>query len=188
MFCGECGRKVTQVAAPPELVEPPVPEPTVAIDLPRAVPERLPAFLEAPDVESEIPVEPEFAVELEDDIERTILVPRRRAAWTVTGPDGVPHAIRVATVIGRAPQRPANRRELELLSIVDDTKSLSKSHAIVDPTGDEMTIEDLNSTNGIVIIAADGSETELPSGRAVALEIGTVLGLGDCVLTIGRTG
>jgi hypothetical protein len=162
MFCGECGRKVTQVASLPELVEPVVavtPEP-----------------------------EPEPAHALDDEVERTILAPRRRPAWTLTGPDGIPHPIRVPTLIGRAPHRPADRPGLELLSLVDETKSLSKSHAIIAPDGESFTVEDIGSTNGVLLIGADGSETELPSGRAVTIERGSVLEFGDYTATIDRGG
>jgi hypothetical protein len=180
MFCGECGRKVTQVVPLPELVEPPAPEPTVAIEIPRVRPEPLPAFLEAPEVVEQA------ETELEDDVERTILAPRRRAAWTLTGPDGVAHPIRAATMIGRAPQRPASRPELALLALVDETKSLSKSHAILEPDGESLTVEDIGSTNGILLIGPDGAETEFPVGRPVPVEPGAVLEFGDYVATFDR--
>jgi pSer/pThr/pTyr-binding forkhead associated (FHA) protein len=121
-----------------------------------------------------------------DDFEATILAPRRRP-WTITGPDGIAHPIRVPTVIGRAPQRPLDRSDAEVLPLADPTKSLSKSHAIVELDADGFAITDLGSTNGIVILDAAGHEVMLPVGVRVPVDAGTRLELGDFVLVVDRS-
>lgn len=180
MFCGECGSKVTPgsvippvqpVAAPAAPIVPLVVAPTVA---PVVTPVQ-PVVTPAPPV-----FEP-----LNDDFDETVISPRA-PILTITGPDGIPHVIRTATVIGRAPQRPADRPEVDVLALADVSKSLSKSHAIVLPHGDELVIEDVGSTNGVIIKHPDGRETVLPAHRPFPLAVGTVLELGDYVLTIGQ--
>lgn len=123
--------------------------------------------------------------EPEADFDETIVAPRR-LPWTITGPDGIPHQIRTATVIGRAPQRPGDRPTAALLALPDPTKSLSKSHAIFEPDGDSLLVIDVGSTNGVVIMEPDGSETVVPAGRRVPLGTGVNLELGDYTLVIGR--
>ena len=190
----------------PSAIQPPqsfVPQPTVPVPrLIASVPDSItappPAPVAAP-VASVVDDDDEFDRTIlvaptpvvdeddDDDLDRTILAPRKTPAFTLTGPDGVVHQIRVATVIGRSPARPLHRPGIELLPLPDVTKSLSKSHAVVEPEGDTLTIEDLGSTNGVVILGDDGSEIDVPTGRRTPLATGTVLALGDYILTIGRT-
>ena len=179
MFCGECGQKVAQVVPwitatvmtpPPNLQAPTV---------------RIERLLES--IPESITLPPQPPTPVDDDVDRTVLSPRNAPAFTLTGPDGVVHHIRVATVIGRHPARPMHRPGIELLALLDETKSLSKSHAVVEPDGDIFTIEDLGSTNGVVIVGDDGSETDLPTGHRTPIPTGTVLALGDYIVTVGRS-
>ncbi|CAN5357891.1 hypothetical protein BH11ACT2_BH11ACT2_09020 [soil metagenome] len=161
MFCGECGARVASVVAAPAA-------PTVPIEpLHRT---------RAPGVQLPLTI---------DDFEATVLAPRRRG-WVITGPDGVGHHIRVPTVIGRAPQRPDDRDDVQVLPLVDPGKSLSKSHAILEPDGDGLTIRDLGSTNGIVVVDASGNEVMLPTDTPIPVVAGTRFELGDFVLVVDR--
>jgi len=129
---------------------------------------------------------PTRAVELDEDFDETIISPRRRANWYLVAPDGTRHPIRSGTVIGRAPTQPANRAAAEVLPLADVTKSLSKTHAYLEPNGESLTIEDLASTNGVIVRLKDGGETEAMPGDRLPLEPGTVVELGDYFLTVVR--
>jgi len=195
MFCGECGQKVTVLASAPAAEASAAPLHTVPVSrlaagVPHSIAVRPPPPVRVvadDDLDRTILAAPTVVEELDDDVERTVLAVRRTPAFTLTGPDGIAHPIRSATVIGRAPTRPTHRPGIELLALVDVTKSLSKSHAVVEPDGDIFTIEDLNSTNGVVIVGDDGSETNLPTGRRTPIPPGTVLALGDYIVTVGRS-
>jgi hypothetical protein len=117
---------------------------------------------------------------LEGDIDETVIAPRRAARWKIVTPTGDRHPIKVATVIGRAP---IAQRGAVTLALIDPTKSLSKSHALLEVAPDGLAIEDLGSTNGIIV--HDGTvEIDLQRGQRLTLRPGMSLELGDYVLTI----
>jgi hypothetical protein len=194
MFCGECGAKVlTSMTPPPSapvvaptppsaaVPPPPASQPTVSLTVP-VMP--IPAFnLPIPAPRQVAPVIP---AELDEDFDETVISPRRHASWYLVAPDGTRHPIRSGTVIGRAPSLPLKRPTGDLLPLVDMTKSLSKTHAYLEPNGESLTIEDLASTNGVIVRAQDGGETEAMPGDRLALEPGSVVELGDYFLTVVR--
>lgn len=168
MFCGECGARVSQALQ----YSPAIAQPTVPLQ---------PLVWSS----TEVPPDPVPAAITFDDFEATILAPRR-STWSLSGPDGVAHPIRLPTVIGRAPQRLADRDDVEVLPLVDPTKSLSKSHALLELDGDGLTIRDLGSTNGILLVDETNREVMLPVDIRVPVVAGTRFELGDFVLIIDR--
>jgi hypothetical protein len=125
---------------------------------------------------------PVAAPDPEGDVEETVLAPRRTATWRIVTPAGERHAIRGATVIGRAP---APREGATVLALADPSKSLSKSHALLDVVDDRLVIEDLGSTNGVIV--HDGTvELDLPPGERTALAAGVTLELGEYTLGVER--
>jgi hypothetical protein len=114
----------------------------------------------------------------------TIITPRRRTGWFVVDPSGTRHPISNRTVFGRAPVRPATMQDAALLALTDPSKSLSKTHAVVTPTPHGLVIEDVGSTNGVIITSPDGAESTAAVGVETPLEPGSVLELGEFVLRI----
>lgn len=116
-------------------------------------------------------------VDEDDEFDRTVVVSRKPVVrWALELPD---HdrldLVGDHVVIGR---KPRSDDGAELLMIPDPTRTLSKSHARLRLDDDEWTIEDLDSTNGLELIAEDGvPELIEPGTPRVATErmiIGTL--------------
>lgn len=114
-------------------------------------------------------VEPEKTVTVsrgvDEALEATVVVAKRRGIRrSLVLDDGRSFALSGASVvIGRNPiGAPGEQR----LAISDSTQTLSKTHARLVVQGDEWRLTDLDSTNGVVIVADDGAETLLDRGRA----------------------
>ena len=67
-------------------------------------------------------------------------------------------------VVGRKPEPIDGSATLE---VPDRTRTLSKSHARLTRVGASWIIEDLGSTNGLVLMNEDGTESELSPGVRV---------------------
>ena len=101
-----------------------------------------------------------------DDDERTVLVPRRSTSpWSLVLPDGEAFPLAADTIVGR---RPLTVEGAELLTIHDPTRTLSKTHARVRIDGASVTVEDLGSTNGLLLLHDDGRHEEIPPHVPVA--------------------
>lgn len=87
----------------------------------------------------------------------TVLVDRsRKPAWRLAVEDHGDYGITGTHVlIGR---RPSATKGTQALAVPDATRTLSKVHARLDRVDDEWVITDLSSTNGVVIVEADGTE------------------------------
>lgn len=105
-------------------------------------------------------------VAVEDDLEATVVVARKRGVRrSLVLDDGRTFALSGASVvIGRNPTGdPGEQR----LSITDATRTLSKTHARLVVTDDEWRLTDLHATNGVVVVAEDGTEVLLDPGESV---------------------
>ncbi|MDM4763707.1 FHA domain-containing protein [Galbitalea sp. SE-J8] len=188
LFCGNCGHRVeppgaATVSRPASVPssESPVPDPTdprlpVASPQPTVRIDRLPVGLRVPGVGGRAPST------LDEDDEATVLAPRR-PAWALVTPAGERVPVRQAVVIGRAPTAAGGALAVALL---DPTRSVSKTHALLTPLGDAMRIQDLGSTNGTIVVEADGVEIELGDGQHVEVGAGVRLELGEYVLGLER--
>lgn len=92
--------------------------------------------------------------------------------------DGTPVALSALTLIGRDPAA-SNGEEASLVALEDPTRSVSKTHLAVMRTGDGWAVVDRNSTNGVSIVANDGSEVALTSGTPAAVSGGAVVRFGE---------
>ena len=146
----------------------------------RSEPGAAPASAAAPARSSE----PEVEVE-DDDLDRTIVVPRRaKVVWRLVLPDGDAFELSAPdTVIGR---RPVALDGGAVLTIPDPTRTLSKSHVRLRLDGDRATVEDLGSTNGLVLLHPDGSEEQIDPGTPV--EAVERMRFGTLEVTLRRVG
>lgn len=103
------------------------------------------------------------------DFDNTVVVPRRnRSAWVLELPDGSELSLEDDVVVGRKPE-PINGSAT--LTVPDSTRTLSKSHVRLMRDSERWVVEDLGSTNGLVLLNEDGTESELSPGvRAEATE------------------
>lgn len=109
------------------------------------------------------------AAEAPMDLDHTVVAPRRnRPAWVLELPDGTELPLEDNVVVGRKPE-PIDGSAA--LAVPDLTRTLSKSHVRLMREGERWLVEDLGSTNGLVLLNEDGSESELSPGvRAEATE------------------
>ncbi|WP_053387138.1 DUF5684 domain-containing protein [Leucobacter japonicus] len=96
------------------------------------------------------------------DEDHTVVV-SRRARWGIELPDGETlELVGDDVIVGRKPEP---RDGATVLQITDPTRTMSKSHARLRRDGEEWTIEDLQSTNGVALVDAGGTTTSLEPGR-----------------------
>lgn len=62
------------------------------------------------------------------------------------------------------------------LALPDASRTLSKLHALLEFEGGRWIVTDLDSTNGVVMIEADGAQRLLPPGGSSPVAEGFVLG------------
>ncbi|MCU1409309.1 MAG: hypothetical protein JWR04_16 [Rhodoglobus sp.] len=153
---------VATPAAPPAAPEPVVvPEPVIQLTPPPAVESTAPApAVAVPPVDEDD----------DDDEDRTVVVDRRpQVPWRLVTDEGHVIPLRTRTIIlGRKPTAAADG--VDVIAVPDSTKTLSKNHARLELSEEgAWTVFDLDSTNGVIIIEADGTETLLPQGGSAAV-------------------
>lgn len=100
-----------------------------------------------------------------EDLDRTTVVRRaRRTLAVLVLPDGEELALHRDNVVGRLPEVTPG---VHAVVIPDPTRTLSKTHARLSFDGDAWVIEDLDSTNGVVLLHDDGREQELDPRQPV---------------------
>ncbi|UPL18866.1 RDD family protein [Microbacterium aurugineum] len=91
--------------------------------------------------------------------------------------------VRGTTLFGRSPSAAAGEGEALLVPVVDDTRSVSKTHIAVMPARRGVFIVDRASTNGSAIVR-DGVETALAAGHPAELRTGDTVRFGDRFLQV----
>jgi pSer/pThr/pTyr-binding forkhead associated (FHA) protein len=120
--------------------------------------------------------------------ESTTLSTRRSKPqyWTLTLPNGRVELVTDRVVIGRQPEYMPALPSARLIPVPDPTRSVSKNHACFSLSGANLVVEDLGSTNGIIVTRPDGHELDIGVRGRTELEAGARVELGDVVLTIGK--
>lgn len=133
--------------------------------------------------------QPEFASDSDDDdldaLDRTVVTRRRRIPWVLIAPNGTPVDLTSDVVIlGRRPAPDGAHPEAQLVAIVDDTRTVSKTHARLQLRGETWFVTDLDSTNGVLFATLMGTEVEAPPGEEI--EAGERFFLGDAEVRLAR--
>jgi pSer/pThr/pTyr-binding forkhead associated (FHA) protein len=128
--------------------------------------------------------------------ERTVLAPRKSRAeptaeptgptWVLVTPAGTRESISGIVVVGRQPAKTAFKGSDRSLVLKDSDSQVSKSHAVFDVDDAGLWVRDLGSTNGVVVIAPSGEDTEVTGDDRVAVPAGAEVELGGYVLTVER--
>lgn len=129
------------------------------------------------------------APEIPDDdaFDETFVAVRRRSSWTLIPPLGAPIPLTADVVIlGRRPTADADLPDAQLVPLSDETRTVSKTHARLELGDEGWSIVDLDSTNGVILIDANGSEIEAAPGVAERLTARFLLG--DAELQVWREG
>lgn len=108
-----------------------------------------------------------------EDLDRTVVVPRR-GRWGIELPDG--EVLELSSddiVLGRKPEPLGGSTTLRL---TDPTRTVSKSHLRMRRNGDEWSLEDLHSTNGVATIGESGEAEPVEPGHETAATARFVIG------------
>jgi hypothetical protein len=112
----------------------------------------------------------------DDELDRTVMVDRRPVVpWRLRTDDGFEVALTASKVVlGRNPS--TAELDVEAIAIPDTTRTLSKTHARLELVDGAWTVTDLGSTNGVLVVDADGAEELIPVNEATPLRARFVLG------------
>ncbi|MEO8527517.1 MAG: FHA domain-containing protein [Pseudolysinimonas sp.] len=137
-----------------------------------------------------MPPGPEVAVAPDDDEDRTVLAPPRvpQSTWVLVTPSGTRERITGTVVVGRQPAKTAFKGSTATLKLADPDGQISKSHAVFEVDAQGLWVRDLESTNGVVVIAPNGEETTVTGDVRVAVTKGAEVELGGFVVTIDQEG
>lgn len=154
-------------AGPVEAPEPsPAPEPAVA------------ELVETPAAETPAPPTAPVAVAVSTP------TPAPAPSWKLQLPDGGATVTLEATVlIGRNPAASVDWPQATLLPVADLTKSVSKTHALLEIDGGELWVHDLDSTNGVYVVVGDDVVEAVPGSR-IAVPADADLELGEFVMRV----
>ncbi|GAB3607803.1 hypothetical protein GCM10027413_32120 [Conyzicola nivalis] len=112
----------------------------------------------------------------DDELDRTVVVDRRPVVrWRLSTDDGFEVDLTASKIVlGRNPS--TGELDVEAVAIPDTTRTLSKTHARLDFLDGAWTVTDLGSTNGVLVVDADGAEELIPVNEATPLLARFVLG------------
>lgn len=128
-----------------------------------------------PAAPSPAPVAPE-----PDDIEDTrISIPGHRLVFTWD--DGTRTSVSRRTIFGR---NPTPEDGAVIVSVRDETLSLSKTHFEAAAEASGGWVRDRHSTNGMTLVR-DGQRIACPAGQRVTVRLGDAIEIGDRIVTIG---
>jgi pSer/pThr/pTyr-binding forkhead associated (FHA) protein len=121
-----------------------------------------------------------------DALDRTVIAKRRRIPWALIPPGGSPIDLSSDVVIlGRRPTADPARPGAQLISIADETRTVSKTHARLELRDDTWYVTDLDSTNGVLFATLMGTEVEAQPGQEI--EAGERFFLGDAEVRLTRS-
>ena len=143
------------------------------------VPTAFPAFLPVPLGGKPGAVRPPLPVRSPEESPAAV-------CWRLALDDGQSIIVDEALVLGRDPAPVAARSSARLVPVHDPARSVSKTHALLDLDGVTLSVTDLGSTNGVAIMAPDGTVIDLePGGRGI-LDSGSRLILGEFTVVAVR--
>ncbi|MGV8882481.1 MAG: FHA domain-containing protein [Rhodoglobus sp.] len=171
--------------APPVQADPPAPPTTPTPTAPPPPPSgAAPLLPPPPPVELAPPVGlAPPVVEVDDS---TVHVSRQARAWRLELGESPPVVVRGALFLGRNPSANSEHPQASVLAVDDPSKSVSKTHALIELRDGGLWLTDLHSTNGCRVLAPDGSELTLMPGEAVAVAVGSTIELGEYAIRVSR--
>lgn len=113
-----------------------------------------------------------------DRISGTMLVSRRSHTMYTLVLDGRSVLVDAPVLLGRAPERSPGREGVRLVSVPSDDTTVSKTHALLEPTAEGISVTDLGSTNGTYLVDSQGSH-ELAPGLAETVPRGGAIYFGE---------
>jgi hypothetical protein len=97
----------------------------------------------------------------------------------LSGVGGFDVVVDGALVLGRDPVTGPATPPARLVPVADPARSVSKTHALVEPAGDHVRVTDLHSTNGVRVLLPGHETRELVPGVPTSIPVGATVVLGD---------
>ncbi|SDS15081.1 FHA domain-containing protein [Microterricola viridarii] len=152
------------IDAVPDFSAPAAPAPAV----PSALQDPVPASGPASEMHAALSVDP---------LDATIITGRRNSAWVFESESGQRVPLSAAVVLlGRNPSHLPGHEDAQLVTVRDAGRTVSKTHVMLHRHEDSWRITDLDSTNGVYLLGADGEETELEPGTPARITDRFILG------------
>jgi uncharacterized RDD family membrane protein YckC len=107
--------------------------------------------------------------------------------WVAGLDDGRDLEVAGLILLGRNPQGRPGEDDAELIKIVDETRTVSKTHLAIGVDQSGMFVMDRGSTNGSSVTSAGGVSTPCPPGDVIHVAEGNIVSFGDHWLEIKRT-
>jgi hypothetical protein len=95
--------------------------------------------------------------------------------WALAMPDGTRVSLDGPLLLGRDPASIPDRSDAQLLALSDRAKTVSKTHALLEPTPQGVRVRELHSTNGVAIDTTAGRELLPAGGEGVAPRGATIM-------------
>lgn len=108
----------------------------------------------------------------------------RSPSFAIHLDNGFSHKISGLTLVGRNPAPRDGEQIVGLVSIADETMTVSKTHLSLRIENGELLVEDRSSNNGTVVRHLDGTSVEVGVGTAVPVRLGSTVSLGDRTFTV----
>lgn len=117
--------------------------------------------------------------------EATIVRPRRATSgWRLVIAGRDPVRIDGTVFLGRNPVATAGREPSLTVSVDDEAKSVSKTHAMLEVVDGVLWVHDLDSTNGVWIVPPGHEAIEVIAGQRAMVPAGADIELGDFVIQV----
>jgi pSer/pThr/pTyr-binding forkhead associated (FHA) protein len=100
--------------------------------------------------------------------------------------DGQRQKLTGAILVGRDPAADSRWPGAVLMSVVDATKTVSKTHAVFEVDGSGLWVTDLHSSNGTFIDDPAGEELDAEPDMRIAAPDGSSVMLGDFLVKVER--
>ncbi|MRG58737.1 FHA domain-containing protein [Agromyces sp. CFH 90414] len=110
--------------------------------------------------------------------------PTAASSWRLLDAAGAVVHVEGRTVLGRAPHAEAVPGAARAVAVDDPARTVSKTHALVEPASAVLLVTDLGSTNGVRIEYADGRTRELRPGTPTEVAANDTLLLGEFRLLV----
>lgn len=153
--------RASQPPAPTPVASTPRPEPVAAPEAAVAQPTEAPTT--SPDTpEKAAPSSRRVTrpvIEETTELDQTMLASRFRQNWAIVGRDGQTVELTGNTVVaGRKPGPQRAYPDAQLVIVPDNSRTVSKAHALLRLVRGVWMVRDLGSTNGVILVGADGTE------------------------------
>lgn len=109
-----------------------------------------------------------------------VAAPRR---WLLMLADGSRTSLPGPLLLGRDPAAIADRPDAGLMPLVDPGKTVSKTHALLEPEPGGVRVRDLHSTNGVAIDTLVGRQLMAAGGEGLA-PLGATIMLGSFAIVV----